>query len=143
MSAGEWTFYDLTTGRIRGTFAGPAEALELNTPDGCGVINGLHEAGVSRVDLDLEAVVPDVPPRPSAQHEWDEGGHRWLPPLAARRAAAADRAARQAIDAAELASLRAMREALLELLPAESPARRVLAQADAAIASERTNLKKG
>lgn len=143
MSGGDWTFYDQDTGTIRGTFSGPADALEANTPPGCRAIAGLHDGSMMIVDLELEAVVPHRPPRPSDAHEWDEAGHRWLAPLATRQAAAAEQAARQAIDAAELRALRAMREGMLELLPADSPVRRLLAEADSAIAAQRQHLKKG
>jgi hypothetical protein len=137
------SLYDPATGLFTGAVISVhPDQLEANTPAGFKLIDGAHDHLSKRVDVETGKVVEYQPPPPSPDHEWNEATKRWQLTDAARAAAVADQAARSAIAAAEAGSDRAVREALLQLLPKDSPARQKLQQVDDAIAAERPKIKK-
>ena len=59
------SFYSLATGLLTGShFSGNEAALRLNTPAGCGAIDGAWDAAAWRVDLATGQPVPYTPPPP-------------------------------------------------------------------------------
>lgn len=94
-----------------------------------------------RVDLDTGEVIDYQPPATSPEHEWDERTRRWLLPLALRQAITAEKRAREVIAAAEATSQRALREAMIELLPENSPARQRLLEVDDIVATARQRIR--
>lgn len=82
-----WSFYDLVTGEFTGNqFGGHEDLLEENTPEGCGAIEGAHNAQVTHVNLEgetpeVEAWMPD-PPDDDDYRTWEwDAGEGWLPVL--------------------------------------------------------------
>jgi len=134
-------FYDLSTGRLLSkSMTAPDETvLAANTPAGAAAIEGRFDRESQRVDLVTLEVADWQPPQPSPQHEWV--GRRWVLTAAAAKIERDDREARRDIQSAELSQARAVREALLELLPVESPARVKLAELDELIVGKRGWLK--
>lgn len=64
-----WSFYRLDTGEFTGRqFTGPEEAIDLNTPSGCGAVQGRYEKSTQRVDLQSGLVVQRE--RPQAEIEY-------------------------------------------------------------------------
>ncbi len=137
-----WSFYRADTGAFTGqTWSGPEMHLEINTPAGEVAIRGAYDHLSQRVDVVTGAVVDWQPPQPDSDHEWSAERRRWLKTRAVQEREIAAAAAERAIQAAESAQARAVREALLELLPNDSPARQRLQQAEDAIAAERQNVR--
>jgi len=133
-----WSAYDPETGEFTGEQHSGPDFWRPDLP----VIEGQHRHDVRRVDLKTGEVIAFRPESPSPDHEWDEQAEAWRLTAAAQAVITADSAARVAIGLTETGSLRAIREGLLELLPADSPARVKLQDADDAIAAERPNLKR-
>ena len=137
-----WSFFDPATGHFTGqTYAGDDEGLDLNLPSGLDALPGVFDHLAQRIEDG--AVVEYQPPQPSAEHEWNPATRRWQLTAAAQASADQDAAARAAIQAAEAGSDRAIREALLLLLPQDAPERQRLQAVDDAIAAQRPKLKKG
>ena len=123
-----WHFYSLTDGiLLSGTFStndkNAEEMLGLNTPKGSAPIEGYFDRFTQRVDLETLTVVP-YEAKPPADIEREQK----------------DAAARAAIVAIEGDQARVVREALIELLPDGSEAKRKLVQIDSAIATQRADL---
>lgn len=137
-----WSLYRLDDGMLAGiVIGGPDDGhLASNVPDGYGAIEGEHDHLSRRVDLATRQLVDWQPPQPSADHEWNAEARRWQKRADVVAAESAAIQAQAAIDVAELGSLRAIREALLETLPQNSPARTRLEEFDEAIAAERAKL---
>ncbi|MCB9902362.1 MAG: hypothetical protein H6826_13550 [Planctomycetes bacterium] len=131
-----WSFYDPATGRLVGrTFSGPEAALAINTPPGLAAIEGQHDHVTHRVSLSTGLVEKWREPAPSRDHEWDSTAGAWqLSTAAERRAALAE------ILAAESLQARALREAVLELLPPGKGQR--LREIDDSIATHRAKLQR-
>lgn len=109
-----WSFFNLSTGMFGGaTFTGTAETLKLNTPSGCGAMEGQIDHLSRRVDLVTGEVIDWQPPQPSPDYEWDADSRRWrlLAEVAEREANRA--AALTAIQSLEAKQPRAMRELAL------------------------------
>jgi hypothetical protein len=145
-----WHFFDAATGLFTGSSVSYPPGIpniddfvESKIPAGQKAIaaDGIDHASM-RVNIETGQVVDYQPPQPSPDHEWNATTKRWQLTEAARAAAVADQAARSAITAAEAGSDRVVREALLELLPKDSPARQKLQQLDDVIAAERPKIKK-
>lgn len=134
-----WHFYDLETGRLLGkTLSGPdASVLASNTPAGAGAVEGHYDPLSQRVELATGAVIDYQPPQPSEDHEWVDRRWRLKKDAAAREIRR--RAARKAIDAVEWKQARAVREALISVLP-DGPAKQRLQQIDDEIATLRSDL---
>ena len=97
-----WSFYRLDDGSLTGgSYTGPAEWLEANTPAGCAAIEGHSDAMSQRVDLATLELVDWVPSRPldtaEATWSWDSELRRWVP---TRTLAGLQADAHAAIDAA-------------------------------------------
>ena len=135
-----WSIFNPATGLFTGaTFFGDDAGLALNIPPGCDVIPGAHDHLSRRI---VDGVVVDFrPPQPSPDHEWNDTTKRWQPTAAAQAAELADQQARAVIAMTEQGSARAIREALLEVLPKNSVARQKLQDADDLIAAERPKIK--
>jgi hypothetical protein len=139
-----WHFYDLQTGLFIGrSHGGDERSLALNMPEGVGAMEHVADWQSQRVDLETGELVDWQPPPPSSDHEWIEATRRWerKADLVAQEVESGKAAA--AIESAERQQARAVREALLDLLPKDHPARERLAAADEAIAAERRKLKPG
>lgn len=110
-----WSFYDLTTGLfIDGTFSGPRSAIEENTPEGCEAIEATVDPLSHRVDLQTKEIVDYIPPRPSADHEWNPTTKRWvLKPEVVERIAAREAALREIRRLEQEEQPRPVRETLL------------------------------
>jgi hypothetical protein len=98
-----WPFYRLDTGEFTGRrFSGPEDAVELNTPVGCGAVEGRHDKSVQRMDLESGLAVQREQPQEEVERE-----------LRDRRAAAA----RTQIRELEQRQARRVRELLAESDP--------------------------
>lgn len=145
MKRATWTFYDLATGEIRSrTFAGNETLLAANTPDGCGAIEGIYDRLSQRVDLATTAAVDYQPPAPDDDHEWRENAvndrPRWVKKREVVEREHKAEAARRAITEVEaIAQPRAVRDALLTLLP-DGPEKTRLKAIEDAIAERRKDL---
>jgi len=130
-----WAFYDIATGALIGrTIMAPDRAMvDANTPEGCAAIEGRYDPASQRVDLEVGDVVDWQPPSPGQDHAWDSESKRYVLTAKARER----RAALAAIAKIERQSgPRAVREALLSLLPDGAEKSR-LQELDDAIAAER------
>lgn len=77
-----WSFAD-AEGRFTGrTYAGPAEFLSINTPEGCVAVLGMHDHLSRRLDLETGEVVDYRPPKPEGSlyvdHVWNDEARRWV-----------------------------------------------------------------
>jgi hypothetical protein len=121
-----WRFYSLTDGRFMGAFGtndkNYEEMLEANTPAGAAAKEGHFDPLTQRVDLETGEVV------------------EYQPDVANIELVQKDAAARAEIDRLEVSQMRAVREALLELLPDGSEAKTKLLEIDGAIAEQRADL---
>ena len=136
-----WHFYRLTDGHLVGrSFSASSDRdLARNTPAGCGAVEGVSHPHAQRV-VNGE-LIDWQPAQPDDEHEWDTRSRRWVQRREVREAELAAAKAQTEIDAAELASLRAMRELLISTAP-DSEAKARLIQADEAIAELRPLLAK-
>lgn len=142
-----WTFYRLDTGEILGkAFTGPERLLEMNTPAGCGAIEGAFDNRARRVvsGVAAEWQPPQPPDTHNWTHEWSPAENRWLrvPSLALARRRAAD-ALKAQIVAEEAGQTRTLRELLLAQADG-TPAAAAVAQlraSDSAIRALRERLQ--
>ena len=75
--------YDKATGLFTGVvIVGNAQAVDQNTPDGCGVVDGQRDHLRQRVDLATGQVVDWQPPAPPADEwqtwDWNADNRRWI-----------------------------------------------------------------
>ena len=112
--------------------------IEINTPDGCGAIEGKYHAGSQRVDLETGEVVEYQPPQPDADHEWNNDARGWVlrPDVVAERARRA--AVLAQIIALESKQARPLREFAVN--PNNAHARELIAQIESQIAALRSTL---
>lgn len=110
------TFYEPETGRMIHTWSGPAADLALNTPPGSAVMEGHHDPDRKRV----------VDGRVTDRNDAAAGTPRAV--------------TLGAIQAIERGSMRAMRDALLALLP-DGPEKTRLLAVEAACAEHRKALR--
>jgi hypothetical protein len=71
------TYYKLATGQIVGSASGPLEDLEVNTPDGCAILQGMYSAEDYYVDVSTNTVVA-MPPQPSTYHVFNYANKTWV-----------------------------------------------------------------
>lgn len=148
-----WSFYDPKTGALAArTFRGRDKLLTLNTPAGLAPIEGQLDPLSQRVDVEALAasdsadhpsnfIVDYRPPQPSDQHEWDVKSRRWRLTLEAQQEVERDELARREIAAIEqLSGPRAVREALIAVLPDGTPEKSRLLELDAEAAEQRKNI---
>lgn len=65
-----WSFYRLDTGEFTGRrFSGPEDAVEINTPSGCGSVEGRHDKSLQRLDLQSGLVVQREQPQEEVERE--------------------------------------------------------------------------
>lgn len=137
------SFYRKETGLFTGQrFSGPEHAIAKNTPDGCDFKSGSIDHEARRVDLKTGEVVAYQPEAPSTDHVWNGTTERWELSAAAQAVEMADLQARAALAQQDGKSVRAMREVLLETLPADSPLRARLAAIEDDCVVHRGNLRK-
>jgi hypothetical protein len=138
-------YYKLETGEFLGRSftASSEEVCRRNTPAGCGAFlsDGRIDRRLKRLDLETGKLIDQRPPAPSADHEWHEPTSHWRLKPEVKRARLRVQRARRLISESEAASLRVLREALLEILPADSPARARLLRTDEEIAAHRLTLR--
>jgi len=130
-----WSFFRPETGEILDQgYSGPADALAINTPEGCQPIEGKYDCRSQRIENGV--AVDWQPPQPSDDHEWRH--RRWvLKPEVVERRLARERAQQQ-INDWEGKQERAVRELLLN--PDDAFARSRLQQINDQIALLRTEL---
>jgi hypothetical protein len=135
-----WSFYSLATGEFVGRrFSGNTDAeRDMNTPTGCGAIEGRYSTGSQRVNLQTGAVQDYIPPAPDSDHEWSADARAWViqPEIAAARTRRASLL--HQIETLERQQLRPIRE--LALNPDNSRAADVLAAIESQIISLRSQL---
>lgn len=145
-----WSFYDPTTGLFTGhVLSGSDNDLAANLPENLAAIQGRYDRLSQRVNVETQQVEDWQPPQPDDDHEWRaeapdaptraEQRWRWV-----KKADVVERERRAAqaqakINDMERSAARAMREALLLLLP-ESPERQRLTEVEQRIASLRGDL---
>ena len=135
-----WHFYRQSDGVfLPQSFSGPANSVEANTPDGCRAFAGDVAIMSQRVDLETGRLVDYQPPQPNADHEWDATTKRWRKRVDVVQRETRRANAVQAIEAAERAQARAVREALLATLP-DGPEKTRLQQIEDQIAARRADL---
>lgn len=132
----QWSFYHRISGQLA-DFRYSGSSLERNTPPDHVAIEGALDHLSQRVDVTTGSVVDYQPPQPSPDHEWNATAKRWRKKAEAVRRQSLRDNARATIDAIESKQGRAMREALLELLPVGSEARKSLQQIEDEIAPHR------
>jgi hypothetical protein len=133
-----WSFYDSESGLFTGNQLASTidDSHLLNTPLGCGAIEGDYDRFTKKVDIKTGEVVDHVPDQPSEHHEWDDLTRRWKL-SAAVQAKQQDRAqALATISQLEAQCIRPMREHVLGIPGALDR----LASLETAIASERAKL---
>jgi hypothetical protein len=132
--------YDLETGRFTGRrFLCPARAVEANTLEGCGAVEGRFDPRTHRVDVEALADAGDD----AHPEDFVVSYERPAAEVEAEQRDVAARAARRKVDELEQHEQpRAVREALLELLPENSQARRRLLEIEAEIADRRPALRR-
>jgi hypothetical protein len=122
------------------------KAIELNTPEGHEVIEGVIDPLSYRVDPKTRELVDWKPEQPSEDHEWDGSARRWTLKAEAAARINAENIARSQIVETEQQSLRAIREALIlqydgvsdEMVP---EAVKRLRTTEQAIAEKRADIK--
>lgn len=110
----------------------PADHIAIKQPAG-GRLDHLSQ----RVDIATGEVIDYQPPAPSAGHAWDQASRRWILGPTGLAALNAHNAALHLIARAERASLRALREAVLDLAVHAGITLPELAAAEAAIKQHR------
>lgn len=134
-----WSFYHSDTGIFSGRFfSGSERLLALHLLNGQTPIEGRYDRLSQRVDLTTGQVVDYQPPQPDADHEWNAETKRWQLRPNVERERQADMVARDEMQAIELGDLRAMREALLSMLPPGSEAAKRLAASESRIGELRS-----
>lgn len=119
-----WSVYDLATGLFTGRRVTCLDQhAKANTPDGCGLIEGVFDRKSQRVDLETGVVVAYE--RPAAEIEVEQRD-------------VLRRQARQRIDELERAQLRPMRELAID--PNDAEAKLRLAEIDGEIGALRVDL---
>jgi hypothetical protein len=144
--------FDPGTGRFTGdTIRCSEDQLVHNVPPGMEVIDGVFDRICQRFDTETREVVDHQPEAPDDDHEWratvpdakDRATQRWRyfkkPEVVEKEAK--DRAARGDIASLEVAQARAVREALLALLP-DGETKTKLKEIDDQIAEKRPDLIK-
>jgi hypothetical protein len=132
------SFYDKATGLLNGVlFTASDEAVvALNTPEGHAAIDGHHDHTRKRVNVDTKEVIDYQPPRPSADHEWNDESKRWQLTEAAADKIVRSNAARARIAQLEASQHRHVREHCLGMPGAANR----LKEIDAEIAALRADL---
>jgi hypothetical protein len=139
VNTSQWSFYRSDTGEVmQRWYKGPDSAVADNTPEGCMAIEGTLDPLSQQVDLKTGKVVDYQPPQPSKDYEWDVDVRRWRLTQDAQAAIAADSDARTKIAMEEAASLRSIRELLLD--PTNTDARAKLQATEDAIEAVRIDL---
>jgi hypothetical protein len=150
-----WSFYDRETGLFRQKRVTCPDNFDIRskTPDGCCAIEGTFDPLSQRVvmsepvygdgidGLSQPVVVDWQPPRPSEDHEWDADRRRWVlrPSVAERRSRKGAAESRSA--EVDRKSIRALREAVIALLPEGDPVRARLLEHEAEIAPLRPDMR--
>lgn len=132
-----WHFYDPKTGRLLGSGGSFKDEamMRANLPPGMAAVEGRYDHESQRVDVETGSVVDYQPSQPSAEHSWDEVSKRW----ALTRAAQERNRLVVEMDSMEKKQGRALREAVLALLP-DGPERDRLAAIEDQIAESRALL---
>lgn len=115
-----WSFYDKETGLFDGSTYGcdHDKFVEANAR-GRGFVEGRFDPLSQRVNVDTGKVVDYIPDQPGSDHEWDGTAKRWRLNPEVQASLDAQAVALAAIEESEkLSGPRAVREALLVLLPA-------------------------
>jgi hypothetical protein len=78
-----WSFYELSTGRLTGAVISMSDESHVpEPPDGCGLVDGVHDYLSRTVDLGTGEVVDWVPPKPEVTDcfdwTWDQDQRRWI-----------------------------------------------------------------
>jgi hypothetical protein len=132
-----YSIYEVTTGLFTGRQVGCSmQTIAANTPEGCAALEGEYDSLSQRVDLTTGAVVDYQPPQPDDDHEWNAERRRWVKKADVVAREARERRTRALVDAIETGSARAIREALLLVLP-EGPEKARLQKIDDEIAALR------
>lgn len=136
-----WHFYDEASGLFTtATFSSQnVKMLPANTPKGCKAIEGRFDHLSQRVDIETGEVVDYRPAAPSDDYEWNGEVRRWVLSPSAHAETVKDIAAREAITDAEVGSLRALRELLLD--PSNAAARAKLQSVNDQIAARRSDIR--
>lgn len=132
-----FTIIDGKTGDILQTPTATDEQIKAFADAGYVVVDGTFDRRWQRYDLEKKAIVEFRPPKPDDDHEWSDDEKTWKvkPDIAIETVKRVGATAQ--LNSIDLLSIRAMREAVLELLPDNNQTKRRLLGIESEAESQR------